>query len=93
MGRADIRVAIDIGGTFVDAISFDPANSSVRTWKSATTPDRPSVGVLAAINGLRYPLAQLGTIVHGTPLGLNAILQRKGRRRRPHHQRRVRGCA
>ena len=78
MGRADIRVAIDIGGTFVDAISFDPADSSVRTWKSPTTPDRPSVGVLAAINGLRYPLAELGTIVHGTTLGLNAILQRKG---------------
>jgi N-methylhydantoinase A len=78
MGHADIRVAIDIGGTFVDAISFDRANSSVRTWKSATTPDRPSVGVLAAINGLRYPLAELGTIVHGTTLGLNAILQRKG---------------
>lgn len=40
MGRADIRVAIDIGGTFVAAISFDPADSSVRTWKSPTTPDR-----------------------------------------------------
>lgn len=78
MARADLRVAIDIGGTFVDAISYDPADNSVRTWKSPTTPDRPSVGVLAAITGLRYPLSELGTIVHGTTLGLNSILQRKG---------------
>lgn len=78
MARADLRVAIDIGGTFVDAISYDPADNSVRAWKSPTTPDRPSVGVLAAITGLRYPLSEIGTIVHGTTLGLNAILQRNG---------------
>lgn len=78
MARTDIRVAIDIGGTFVDAISYDPADNSVRTWKAPTTPDRPSVGVLAAITGLRYPLYELGTIVHGTTLGLNSIIQRKG---------------
>jgi N-methylhydantoinase A len=71
-------VAIDIGGTFVDAISFDAADGSVRTWKSPTTPDRPSLGVLAAIAGLRYPLSEVGTVVHGTTLGLNAILQRRG---------------
>lgn len=40
MARADLRVAIDIGGMFVDAISYDPADNSVRTWKSPTTPGR-----------------------------------------------------
>jgi N-methylhydantoinase A len=78
MSRASLRVAIDIGGTFVDAISYNPADNTVRTWKSPTTPERPSVGVLAAVNGLRYPLSEVATIVHGTTLGLNAILQRKG---------------
>ncbi len=78
MPRSSLRVAIDIGGTFVDAISFDAHDGSVRTWKSPTTPDRPSQGVLAAINGLRYPLSEIGTVVHGTTLGLNAILQRRG---------------
>jgi N-methylhydantoinase A len=78
MSRPSLRVAIDIGGTFVDAISFDAADGSVRTWKSPTTPDRPSRGVLAAIKGLRYPLSEVGTLVHGTTLGLNAILQRRG---------------
>jgi N-methylhydantoinase A len=78
MPRSSLRVAIDIGGTFVDAISFDASDHSVRTWKSPTTPHRPSVGVLEAIRGLRYPLSEVGTIVHGTTLGLNAILQRKG---------------
>ena len=71
-------VAIDVGGTFVDAISFDPITETSRAWKSPTTPSQPSAGVLAAIRGLGYPLGTIKTIVHGTTLGLNAILQRRG---------------
>ena len=32
------RLAVDIGGTFVDAIEFDVSNQSVRLEKSPTTP-------------------------------------------------------
>ena len=74
------RLAVDIGGTFVDAIVFDPATGEVRLHKAATTPHDPSVGVLAAVAGLNLPLADVGAFVHGTTLGLNAILQRRGAR-------------
>jgi N-methylhydantoinase A len=72
------RLAVDIGGTFVDAISFDPRTGAVDLHKASTTPADPSSGVLDAVAGLPVALADVETFVHGTTLGLNAILQRRG---------------
>ncbi len=74
------RLAVDIGGTFVDAIEFDQHNGDVRLAKAPTTPARPADGVLEAIRRLGTPLEQTELIVHGTTLGLNAIIERKGAR-------------
>lgn len=74
------RLAVDIGGTFVDAISFDPANGATEVHKASTTPEDPSRGVLDAVGGLPTPLHEVETFVHGTTIGLNAILQRRGAR-------------
>jgi N-methylhydantoinase A len=75
-----VRLAVDIGGTFVDAIEFDARTGQVRLHKAATTPDQPTRGVLAAIQGLHIPFQEIATFIHGTTLGLNAILQRRGAR-------------
>ncbi len=72
------RLAVDIGGTFVDAIEFDVSNQSVRLEKSPTTPQEPWKGVLDALEKLGTDLKQASLFIHGTTLGLNAILQRKG---------------
>jgi N-methylhydantoinase A len=74
------RIAVDIGGTFVDAIEFDQQSGNVRIAKAPTTPGRPAEGVIEAIRRLGTPLVQTGVIVHGTTLGLNAIIERKGAR-------------
>jgi N-methylhydantoinase A len=74
------RLAVDIGGTFVDAIEFDQHSGDVRLAKAPTTPARPADGVLEAIRRLGTPLEQTELIVHGTTLGLNAIIERKGAR-------------
>jgi N-methylhydantoinase A len=71
------RVAVDIGGTFVDAIEFDQHSGDVRLAKAPATPGDPANGVMEAIRRLGTPLSQTGLIVHGTTLGLNAILERK----------------
>jgi N-methylhydantoinase A len=73
-------VAVDIGGTFVDAIEFDQHTGEVRLAKAPTTPGRPAEGVIDAVSRLGTPLAETGVIVHGTTLGLNAVLERKGAR-------------
>ncbi|NNE84778.1 MAG: hydantoinase/oxoprolinase family protein [Alphaproteobacteria bacterium] len=72
------RLAVDIGGTFVDAIVFNPETGAMRLEKDFTTPDDASRGVLSAIERLEVGLADVETFVHGTTLGLNTVLERKG---------------
>ncbi len=72
------RLAVDIGGTFVDAIVFNPETGALRLEKDFTTPDDASRGVLSAIDRLDVGLADVETFVHGTTLGLNTVLERKG---------------
>ncbi|GAA4170136.1 hydantoinase/oxoprolinase family protein [Gryllotalpicola koreensis] len=75
-----LKVAVDIGGTFVDAISYDPASGAIAVHKVSTTPEEPARGVLAAVSGLGVGLGEVDSFAHGTTLGLNAILQRNGSR-------------
>ena len=72
------RLAVDIGGTFVDAIVFNPDTGALRLEKDFATPDDASRGVLNAIERLEVGLADVETFVHGTTLGLNTVLERKG---------------
>lgn len=73
-----LRVAVDIGGTFVDAIELDTQRNLVRLQKAAATPARPWEGVLAAIDKLGVPLDSVDRFIHGTTIGLNALLERRG---------------
>ncbi len=72
------RVAIDIGGTFVDAVQFDGVSGEVTLAKAPTTPAHPAEGVMEALRRLGTPAAAIDVFVHGTTLGLNAILERRG---------------
>jgi len=72
------RVAVDIGGTFVDAIQFDRETGSIKLAKASTTPRHPVDGVIQALEKLSANLNEAEIFVHGTTLGLNAILERKG---------------
>ncbi|MCG7522362.1 hydantoinase/oxoprolinase family protein [Ruegeria sp. Ofav3-42] len=74
------RLAVDIGGTFTD-VALDHGGQLVTT-KTLTTPARPIEGVL---NGIRAVIEmaeiapnQIGTIIHGTTLASNALIERKG---------------
>jgi len=73
------RIAVDIGGTFVDSIAFDRLGPT-RTAKASTTPGQPERGVLAALDQLAIDLRDVEVFVHGTTLGLNAVLERRGAR-------------
>ncbi|WP_226782828.1 hydantoinase/oxoprolinase family protein [Oceaniglobus trochenteri] len=74
----DHKLSIDIGGTFVDIVTFDFASQSVKAFKLPTTPDDPARGVIQAIGRLDVPATQVSEFIHGTTLGLNAVLERKG---------------
>ena len=74
------RIAVDIGGTFVDAVELDLRTSGVRLEKAPTTPGKPWEGVFAALERLGTPLDAVELFIHGTTLGLNAVLERRGAR-------------
>lgn len=74
------RLAVDIGGTFVDAMELDTRTSTVRFRKASTTPAHPAQGVLDAVAALGTDLSQVELFIHGTTLGLNAVLERRGGR-------------
>lgn len=85
-GKLVCRLAIDIGGTFTDAV-LEEDSSHVATRiavKVLTTPRSPAEGLLgAALRALdaggRRP-EQVRMILHGTTLATNAVLERRGAR-------------
>jgi N-methylhydantoinase A len=75
------RVGIDIGGTFTDLLLVGE-DGAVVIGKTLTTPGDPS---LAVENALRPVLeagaikgGERGTLLHGTTLVTNALIERKG---------------
>jgi N-methylhydantoinase A len=74
------RIGIDIGGTFTDLIYFDDDTADVRVAKVASTPAAPEHGVVHALHEAvpaeRIPV--LRYFIHGTTVGLNALLTRTG---------------
>ena len=75
------RVGVDIGGTFTDLLLIGADGRAV-IGKTLTTPTDPSLAVETALKrALGEGLAQSGergTLVHGTTLVTNAIIERKG---------------
>ncbi|MEM1232337.1 MAG: hydantoinase/oxoprolinase family protein [Pseudomonadota bacterium] len=73
------RVSADIGGTFTDIV-IEPSDGPVFVGKTATTPADPAGGVINGIGELIDDRSQIEFFVHGTTVGLNAFLERKGER-------------
>ncbi len=78
MTERKYRLAVDIGGTFVDAIAYDERSGKITVRKASTTPAAPADGVITATEATEASLEEASVYTHGTTLGLNAILERKG---------------
>lgn len=77
---SDVRIAVDVGGTFTDVVRLDPATGEIRFEKVPTTPRSPTTGVLAAFDKTGTDPAETSRFNHGSTLGLNALLTRTGAR-------------
>tara|TARA_B110000240_G_scaffold39996_1_gene44488 strand:- start:93 stop:2111 length:2019 start_codon:yes stop_codon:yes gene_type:complete len=73
------RISADIGGTFTDIVVENKEEQTISTIKILSTPENPANAVL---NGLqdKLEIKDIDFIVHGTTVGLNAFLERKGSR-------------
>ena len=69
-------VAVDTGGTFTDCVWVE--NGQLRMLKVFSTPHDPSEAIANAVARINHPGAVL--LLHGTTVGTNALLERKGAR-------------
>src|ERR1041384_5720927 len=74
------QIGVDVGGTFTDLLSLEPASGTFRVAKVPSTPEDRSVGFIAGLSGLDTDLAAVAALVHGTTVATNAVLERKGAR-------------
>lgn len=79
---ADWKVGVDIGGTFIDFCALETRSGQVASLKVLTTPDDPGAELMTGLSLLAEregldPRA-VTRFVHGTTVGVNTIIQRKG---------------
>jgi N-methylhydantoinase A len=82
---ARLLVGVDIGGTFTDCVALDRAGRITAT-KASSTPRDFAEGMLAAMRvaaerlGVSFEqfCGDIAVLTHGTTVGTNALIQRKG---------------
>ena len=81
--RQTLRIAVDTGGTFTDCVWVDPATRRLRMLKVFSTPADPSRAIVEALGKIvQENNARDGEpiLLHGTTVGTNTLLERKGAR-------------
>ena len=73
--QGQMRVGIDIGGTFTDVIAVSD-DGDVGTFKIPSTPSDPSEAVLQALTLLSGKT--VSEVIHGSTVATNTVLERKG---------------
>lgn len=72
-------VGVDVGGTFTDLFALDPATGTFRTGKVPSKRGDEAAGFIDGLNAVGG-VGGLAAVVHGTTVGTNALLERKGAR-------------
>lgn len=77
-----MRLGIDVGGTFTDIVLIDDRSGEIHYTKVLTTHYNLAEGVIAGIdkilNMVGASFDQVEYMVHGTTIGTNALIERKG---------------
>lgn len=71
------KIGIDCGGTFTDLVAIDELGR-VQIEKTSSTPEDPSVAIINALNKLGISLTDTDYFVHGSTVGINAVIQNRG---------------
>ncbi len=79
-----MRIGIDVGGTFTDIVLIDDVSGQIHYTKVLTTHDDLAEGVIGGIDKILGMVGagfdQVDYMVHGTTIGTNALIERKGAR-------------
>src|SRR5262249_7948455 len=76
------RIGVDVGGTFTDFVLVDEARDIIFIGKRLTTPGDPGLAITEGVDRLLrasdITIGKVQTIVHGTTLVANTVIERKG---------------
>ncbi|MGH3756466.1 hydantoinase/oxoprolinase family protein [Actinophytocola sp.] len=82
MSTPDLRIGIDIGGTFTDFTLIDSSSGRIEIGKTLSTPGSLIDGVTSGLAALRaetgIEMSDVSFLVHGTTAVTNALIERKG---------------
>ena len=70
-------VGVDVGGTFTDLFVLDEAQGTARIVKVPSTRGEEARGFMNGVARVADSASAIATIVHGTTVGTNALLERK----------------
>ncbi len=73
-------VGVDVGGTFTDLTAVDEAIGRVVVTKVPSRPRNEAAAVLEGLDALGIAARDVRRLVHGTTVGTNAVLERRGAR-------------
>lgn len=73
----NLRVAVDVGGTFTDVCIIDERTGKIRIEKTSSTPHDPIEGILNGIAKAGIDLTDVALFSHGTTVATNALITRK----------------
>lgn len=79
---ADVKLGVDVGGTFTDFAVFDSETSSFSVGKTLTTSDDLSLGIIRgtreATQRAGFEVQDVSQVIYGTTMVANLLLERKG---------------
>ena len=71
-------IGVDVGGTYTDVFFLNELDGSCDVAKVPSTRTDQSVGIQEGIKQKLEKLSEVSLIIHGTTVGTNALLERKG---------------
>ncbi|ERF84695.1 MAG: hydantoinase [Bradyrhizobium sp. PARBB1] len=72
----DLRVAVDVGGTFTDICIMDETTGLIRIEKTSSTRD-PIEGIMGGVSKAGIDLSRVALFSHGTTVATNALITRR----------------
>lgn len=76
--ESHILVGIDVGGTFTDVFVIDQNTGKAGVHKVPSTRGREADGFFHGLGNGASDLRAVAAVIHGTTVGTNALLERKG---------------
>ncbi|WP_332739610.1 hydantoinase/oxoprolinase family protein [Hydrogenophaga sp.] len=73
-----LRVAVDIGGTFTDMAAFDEATGQLLFGKALSTHGQLVNGIQATLDSASIDLKDGNLFLHGSTIAINTLLERNG---------------